>query len=85
MSRAALSSVAGVSPRTLYSLEEGEGENPGLGNLMKVLDALGLSLCIDDGQGDRDAPVPQPPQGSSSPLGAWEELPSIWQIGGGAS
>lgn len=56
LSRAALSSATGVAPRTLYSLEAGESENFGLGNLIKVFGALGLTLCVDDGRGTTATP-----------------------------
>ena len=46
MSRNELSAKTGVAPRTLYNLETGKSDNFGLGNYLKVLDALGLSMDV---------------------------------------
>lgn len=47
MSRAELARKAGIGARTLYALEVGESENFGLGNYLKLLEILGLSLSVD--------------------------------------
>ena len=47
LSRAALSQATGIGARTIYALEQGESRNFGLENLLKLLDALGLSMSID--------------------------------------
>ncbi len=47
MSRAALSRETGIAQRTIYALEQGESINFGLGNYLKLLDALGLSMEIN--------------------------------------
>ena len=46
MSRAALSRETRIAPRTIYALEQGESPNFGLGNYLKLLEALGLSMEI---------------------------------------
>lgn len=78
MSRAALAAATGIGMRTLYALETGESENFGLGNYLKVLDALGLSLSVD---------VEKPlsaresrPDGAGAPVLPWDDLPEIWKL-----
>ena len=47
MSRAELAERTGIGARTLYALETGESENFGLGNYLRVLDALDLAMSVD--------------------------------------
>ena len=54
LSRAELARKVGIGARTLYALEVGESENFGLGNYLKLLEILGLSLSVDfDGRDER--------------------------------
>ena len=46
VSRAELAKSVGIGARTLYALETGESDNFGLGNYLRLLDALGLTMEI---------------------------------------
>lgn len=67
MSRSKLAQIAGISPRSLYALEMGESENFGLGNYLRVLKALGLSMDVGvshqrKNDGGTEAPQVQMPE-----------------------
>lgn len=80
MSRAQLAAASGMGARTLYALETGESENVGLGKILKVLDALGLSMSIDFDnffpKQTNDAGTAELQETTSS----WEPLPDIWKL-----
>lgn len=81
MSRAELSSRTGVGTRTIYALEQGESRNFGLGNYLRILDALGLRMSVDL---DEAPAVPgEPAEQSASPVPEFE-LGAIWRLSGGA-
>ena len=50
MTQRQLSQASGVSLRSITDLELGAARNIGLDRTMRVLNALGLSLCICDAQ-----------------------------------
>lgn len=81
MPRAELAELTGIGARTLYALESGESENFGLGNFLKVLDALGLTMSIDV---DKTSPLysryvaaAYKPFGYVSPL---DDFGDAWQL-----
>lgn len=77
ISRARLSQSTGVSSRALYALETGESENFGLGNFLKVLSALGLSMDIalkSDASPKAHGKRPMPAE-------PWDDLSDVWKIG----
>ena len=76
MSRAALASEAGIGARTLYALEKGESSNFGLGNLLKVLDVLGLSLSI----GFADVGAEGQYHSHHYEMPQWDTLADIWRL-----
>lgn len=47
ISRAFLAKQTGIGARTIYSLEQGESENFGLGNYLKLLDVLEMNMSVD--------------------------------------
>ena len=51
MTQRQLSQASGVSLRSITDLELGVARNIGLDRIMRVLDALGMSLCICDNEG----------------------------------
>ncbi len=51
LSRSALAAAAEVSPRTLFAFEQGCNDNIGLASFIRMLDALDLTLSVDDGKG----------------------------------
>lgn len=77
MSRAELSAKTGVSPRSLYDLETGRSKNFGLGNYLKLLDAL--DLVMDVKLRNQPAP-PDQPDTFDGPKPAWDNLADIWKL-----
>ena len=80
MSRNELSAKTGVAPRTLYNLETGKSDNFGLGNYLKLLDALGLSMDVT--LQDADVTVKAQPSAPKKQAESKWKLGSIWQLGG---
>ena len=60
MSQPALATAAGVSKGYIFSLEAGEQENPSLDVLLKIADALGVTIAdlVDAPVTTRVAPMP---------------------------
>lgn len=97
ISRAELSAITGVGTRTLYALEEGEGENIGLSRFLRILEALGLSLSIDVVESSM-TPAPHDASGQHANIGMtktspsqttdakasapWDNLGDIWKLDG---
>ena len=82
LSRAKVASMTGIGARTLYALEAGESENFGLGNYLRLLDVLGLSMSIDfDGAG-REALVTE--LATEKAVVPWDGLGDVWKLGDGA-
>lgn len=81
MSRAELSAKTDVAPRTLYNLETGKSDNFGLGNYLKLLDALGLSMDVTFQDADTTT-KPQPPTTEEKQIESRWKLGSIWAFGG---
>ncbi|MDO4848604.1 MAG: helix-turn-helix domain-containing protein [Coriobacteriia bacterium] len=82
ISRAELSRLAKVSPRTLFAFEQGENENLGLAGFLRVTAALGLVVSLDDGAS------PTPGQTAAAGRGAdvfapkWDRLGDVWSLEG---
>lgn len=76
ISRATLSKAAGVSPRSLYALETGESENFGLGNFLKILSELGLSMEITKA----DTRKTSKGEAEIVPAPAWDDLADVWKL-----
>ena len=76
ISRAQLAADTNIGARTLYALETGESENFGLGNYLRLIDKLGLSLSVDyqesvsstSGNAANRSPLP------------WDDLADIWKL-----
>lgn len=77
ISRARLSARTGIGARTLYALETGESGNFGLGNFLKVLDALGLSMSVDYEQSV--SALPQDASEGKERL-SWDDLDDRWKL-----
>ncbi|MGN0037785.1 MAG: helix-turn-helix domain-containing protein [Coriobacteriales bacterium] len=77
LSRAALATQTGIGARTLYALEQGESPNFGLGNYLKLLDVLGLSMFVEY---DGNLPASKrPPAASAVPVPEYE-LGDLWKL-----
>lgn len=79
MSRAELSAKTGISPRSLYDLETGRSKNFGLGNYLKLLDALNLTMDVR--LKNQPTPQEQPNVPAETPP-AWADLGDIWKLNG---
>ena len=73
VSRAELAKTVGIGARTLYALETGESENFGLGNYLKLLDALGLTMEISVADSLRPAEA-SPEEGDGAVPWAQQEM-----------
>lgn len=77
----ALAKRTGIGARTIYAFEQGESENFGLGNYLKLLDALGLSMSVDFLEsGDQSG---KEPASASLPIPEFG-LADIWKLDGDA-
>ncbi|MGN0073440.1 MAG: helix-turn-helix domain-containing protein [Coriobacteriales bacterium] len=76
LSRAALAEQTGIGARTLYALEQGESPNFGLGNYLKLLDALGLSMFVEYGD---NLPAPKRQPAAAVPVPEYE-LGDLWKL-----
>ena len=78
ISRAFLAKLTGIGARTIYALEQGESENFGLGNYLKLLDALEMDMSVD-----LDKPL-EPPTALESSIELPElKMADIWSLDGG--
>lgn len=77
MPRAELSAKTGIGARTLYALETGESGNFGLGNFLKVLNVLGLSMSIDYEQSIYAPAEDAPREREHLP---WDDLDDRWKL-----
>ena len=83
ISRAELAKRAGIGPRTLYALETGGSENFGLGNYLKLLHELKLTMSVDaDGEAMLQQPDKQNEAGKLLESIHWNDLASIWKLDG---
>ena len=77
ISRAFLAKQTGIGARTIYALEQGESENFGLGNYLKLLDALEMNMSVD-----LDKPL-KPPTALESSIELPElKMADIWSLDG---
>lgn len=81
ISRATLAKRTGIGARTIYAFEQGESENFGLGNYLKLLGALGLSMSVDFPESG--AQSVREPASSSLPIPEFG-LADIWKLDGDA-
>lgn len=80
VSRAELSRQTGIGARTLYALETGGSENFGLGNYLKLLNALGLNMSIDiDAEKPQQQHQPCPSTRPYDPS-HWNDLADVWTL-----
>lgn len=84
ISRAKLSRLANISPRTLFAFEQGENENIGLAGFLRIAAALGLAVSLDDGA----LSVPGKPDTAGRGVDAfapeWDRLGDVWKLEEGA-
>lgn len=78
MSRAELSRLSGVSQRTIFALENGEGLNIGFGKVLDLMRPLGLVLSLDLAEGNTAAASQAPSVGE--PLPGWYDLAGFWKL-----
>lgn len=79
LSRADLSARSGVGARTIFALENGEQDNIGFANCLRILNALGLKLSIGT-----DGTDPTVQQSAWAPAGSsreWNDLGDLWKLG----
>lgn len=89
VSRAELAKIVGIGARTLYALETGESENFGLGNYLRLLDALGLTMEIsvadplrqvETSQEEGDGAVPWAQREMALVVGKLPKLDDRWAL-----
>lgn len=82
ITRAELAARTGLSVRSIYSLETGESQNFGLGNYLKLLEALDLVMSVDlDPMNWNNAPIaPAPAVAPAPPTMPWNDLAPIWRL-----
>lgn len=84
MSRAQLSALTGIGTRTIYALEAGESVNFGLGKLLAVFEALGLTLYmgLTNEPASQGAPARQNASSAAAPAVAphWDDLGDLWKL-----
>ena len=78
ISRAILAKQTGIGARTIYALEQGESENFGLGNYLKLLDVLEMNMSVD-----LDKPLQSPIALESSIELPELKMADIWSLDGG--
>ena len=81
ISRSELAGRAGISQRTLFAFEREQNDNIGLATFLRLADALGLTVYIDDGAGkshktSRTHVTPE------NAVPTWDELSDAWRIEG---
>ncbi len=74
LSRASLAARAGVSARTVYAFEAGEGGNIGLGKTLAILRELGLSVRVGPATEAGEPAVP------TQPMPEWPALDERWAL-----
>lgn len=79
ISRAFLAKQTGIGARTIYALEQGESENFGLGNYLKLLDVLEMNMSVD-----LDKPLKSPIALESSIELPELKMADIWSLDGGS-